>query len=114
MSKHVGEILKKFHPDAYKRIKQIRIIPNGVDLNKFTFSKKTHGYNIAVIGDISYKKDPAAWLQVIGFLKEKVSNQYKLHIAGKPNDAEEGARYSNYFEHFLRESDLQENVKIYG
>ncbi len=114
VSKHVGEILKKFHPDAYKRIKQIRIIPNGVDLNKFTFSKKTHGHNIAVIGDISYKKDPAAWLQVIGFLKEKVSNQYKLHIAGKPNDAGEGARYLNYFEHFLRESDLQENVKIYG
>lgn len=114
VSKHIGEILKKFHPDAYKRIKQIRIIPNGVDLNKFTFSKKTHGYNIAVIGDISYKKDPAAWLQVIGFLKNKINVEYKLHIAGEPSDIEGGLRYSNYFDYFLNQSKLEKNVVIYG
>ncbi|MGC8820019.1 MAG: glycosyltransferase [Fervidobacterium sp.] len=110
VSEPIGEILKRYHTKVYEKIKsKIIIISNGVDLNKFKFSPRNHGYNIAIVANISYKKDPATWLQVIGKLK-KLDERYTIHIAGSFQDL----RYENYFRYFIKDANLEDNVKLYG
>jgi len=66
---HIERILKKYHSKSYDLLKnKIEILPNGVDLNKFIFKIREHGVNMAVVANIDNKKDPAAWMQVIGSL----------------------------------------------
>ena len=107
---HIRDILKRYHSDVYKKIdKKIKVIPNGVDLNKFKFKIYSPGFNIAAVAHINYKKAPEMWLQVIGLLR-KVDKRYTLHIAG---DFQE-IRFANYFEYFIKEAKLEENVKMHG
>jgi len=69
VSGHIERILKKYHSKSYDLLKnKIEILPNGVDLNKFIFKIREHGVNMAVVANIDNKKDPAAWMQVIGSL----------------------------------------------
>ncbi|MEN3043177.1 MAG: glycosyl transferase family A, partial [Fervidobacterium sp.] len=65
VSKHIQTILQTFHKNVYPKINDIQIVPNGVNLNKFKFKNRQHGYDIAIVANIDYKKDPAAWMQVI-------------------------------------------------
>jgi len=110
VAEHMREILEIYHNDTYRKISNmIRIIPNGIDLNKFVFKNRTPGFDIAVVAHISHKKDPAAWLQVAGMLK-KIDRRYVLHIAGEFQEL----RYANYFRHFIEDADLERNIKLYG
>ncbi|MCS7175802.1 glycosyltransferase [Pseudothermotoga sp.] len=107
---HMRDILEDYHSQIYKEVcDKIIIIPNGVDLNKFSFKVHSPGYNLAIVAHINHKKDPAMWLQVIGMLK-KLDERYTLHIAG---DFQE-IRYANYFKHFIKDAGLERNVKLYG
>lgn len=107
---HIREILEVYHEKIYQQIEEkIVVIPNGLDLNKFTFKIHQPGFNIAIVAHINHKKDPAMWLQIIGILKN-IDERYTLHIAG---DFQE-IRYANYFRHFIKEAGLEKNVKLYG
>lgn len=110
VSGHIERILKKYHSKSYDLLKnKIEILPNGVDLNKFIFKIREHGVNMAVVANIDNKKDPAAWMQVIGSLV-KADKRYVLHIAGNFQDI----RYENYFDYFVKENSLEDNLKFYG
>lgn len=110
VSNHMKEILENYHQNIFAQINQkIEIVPNGVNLNRFVFRTRENGYNIAVVANINYKKDPAAWLQVIGYLKT-FDSRYTLHIAGEFQDI----RYENYFKYLIKQVGLEENVKLYG
>ncbi|MEN3008910.1 glycosyltransferase, partial [Pseudothermotoga sp.] len=110
VAEHMRSILENYHSQIYRKMcDKIIIIPNGVDLNKFSFKVHSPGYNLAIVAHINHKKDPAMWLQVIGMLK-KMDERYTLHIAG---DFQE-IRYANYFKHFIKDSGLEKNVKHYG
>ncbi|WP_041082063.1 glycosyltransferase [Thermotoga profunda] len=110
VAEHIGDVLKEYHSNAYEKFRdKIVVVPNGLDLCKFDFRPRGHGYNIAIVALINHRKDPAAWLQVIGYLKQ-IDPRYTLHIAGSFQEI----HYQNYFEHFIKEADLEENVKLYG
>ncbi|WP_241229945.1 glycosyltransferase [Thermosipho globiformans] len=111
VSDHIEDILKNYHSEIYsKHIKnKITIIPNGVNLNRFKFSIKKPGYDLAIVANINHKKAPEMWLQVIQLLKT-IDERYTLHIAGKFQDI----RYANYFNYFIKDSGLEKNVKLYG
>ncbi|MDK2786489.1 MAG: hypothetical protein PWQ80_1168 [Thermotoga sp.] len=107
---HMKDVLKNYHQSVYEKIKdKIKVVPNGVDLNRFRFKVRSPGFNIAVVAHINHKKAPEMWLQVIGFLKN-IDERYILHVAG---DFQE-LRYANYFKYFIKEADLEKNVKLYG
>lgn len=107
---HIREILETYHEKIYQQIKEkIVIIPNGLDLDKFTFKIHQPGYDVAVVAHINHKKNPTMWLQIIKILKN-IDERYTLHIAG---DFQE-IRYANYFKYFIKEADLGKNVKLYG
>lgn len=110
VAEHIKDILKVYHTNVYEQIKnKIIVIPNGLDLNKFIFKIRQPGFNIAVVANINHKKDPAMWLQVMGILK-KIDERYVLHVAGNFQEI----RYANYFKHFVEETSLEKNVKLYG
>ncbi len=78
------------------------IIPNGVDLHKFSIPpKKKAGKKIASVGYINYKKNPALLLYCFKKIHE-YDPEYSLHIAGQFQDS----RFELYFEHFLKNNPL--------
>jgi len=85
------------------------VVFNGVDLDKFKFSVHKPGYDLAIMAHVSYKKNPAMWLQILSRLKN-LDNRYKLHLAGDFQDP----RYKVYFDHAIKEMGLQENLIFYG
>jgi glycosyltransferase involved in cell wall biosynthesis len=57
----------------------------------------------------NYKKNPAAWIQIISKLIE-IDNKYKLHIAGDFQDT----RYKVYFDYIKKEMKREGNVILHG
>ncbi|MDD5529898.1 MAG: glycosyltransferase [bacterium] len=108
VANHIKEILKRKIPDIEKKVK-IEVINNGVDVEKFVYKTRKPGFNIAYVGYINYKKNPAMALQIIKKLVD-IDSRYKLHIAG---DFQE-PRYKVYFEHMIEEMKLKNNVVFYG
>lgn len=85
------------------------VIPNGLSTNKFNYRRRTHGYNLAYVGLINYKKGPMLALQLIKALVD-INKKYKLFIAGEF----EQARYSLYFKQMIKDMKLQKNVFFEG
>ncbi|NLD48584.1 MAG: methyltransferase domain-containing protein [Clostridiaceae bacterium] len=85
------------------------IIPNGIDLTKFTFKERKPGFNIAYVGYINYKKGPMLLLHTFKAICHRDS-RYKLHIAGAFQDD----RYLLYFNQMIREMELENNVIYHG
>jgi glycosyltransferase involved in cell wall biosynthesis len=110
VAEHMKDVLRMYHPDVYKRIEdKIKVIHNGLNLERFRYKPRTRGYNIAVVANINYKKDPTMWLQIMGLLK-KIDPRYNLSIAGDFQDY----RYHFYFHYFIEEAGLRDNVKLFG
>ncbi|ANE41641.1 MAG: glycosyltransferase [Fervidobacterium sp.] len=110
VAEHMKDVIRMYHPDVYKRIEaKIKVIHNGLNLERFKYKPRTRGYNIAVVAHINYKKDPTMWLQIMGLLK-KIDPRYNLSIAGDFQDY----RYHLYFHYFIEEAGLRDNVKLLG
>lgn len=106
---HIKEILLRQIPNIDQKIKAIHVIPNGINLHRFSFKEKNIGYNLAYLGSINYKKGPMLLMHAFMALVE-TNSRYKLFIAGDFQDA----RYKLYFDHMIREMDLQNNIQFSG
>jgi len=84
---------------------KIEVIPNGINLKKWTFKEKKKGYNIAYVGYINYKKGPMLLLHAFKSVFDK-DNKYKLYIAGEFQDE----RYLLYFNQMIKELGIKNNV----
>jgi glycosyltransferase involved in cell wall biosynthesis/SAM-dependent methyltransferase len=109
VSEQMKKIFHQLHHNLDLQSCKEEIVYNGVDLDKFKFSIHKPGYNLAVLAHINYKKNPAAWIQIIGKLKE-IDSKYKLHIAGNFQDP----RYKVYFEYIKKEMKMEDNFILYG
>lgn len=107
VAKHIFEIVNNKLNNAISS-KSI-VIPNGIDLNKYTFKERQKGFNIAYVGYINYKKGPMLLLQLFKSLYDK-DNRYKLYIAGQFQDE----RYVLYFNQMIKEMGLEEHVIFDG
>ncbi len=93
-------VLENFSIDKAKAV----CIPNGVNMNKWTYLERQPGFKVAYVGYINYKKGAMLLLHAFKALYER-DNRYKLYIAGKFQDP----RDSMYFEQMIRELGLQDN-----
>jgi glycosyltransferase involved in cell wall biosynthesis len=110
VAEHMKDAIKMYHPNVYRDIEnKIEVVHNGLNLDKFKYKPRTKGYNIAVVAHVNHKKDPTMWLQIIGYLR-KIDPRYNLSIAGDFQDY----RYHFYFNHFIKDAGLQDNVKLLG
>ncbi|WP_273328085.1 methyltransferase domain-containing protein [Vallitalea guaymasensis] len=106
VAKHIRDyVCEKFKLDTNK----IAVIPNGIDLDKYTFKERRQGYNIAYVGYINYKKGPMLLLHTFKAIHDR-DNRYKLYIAGLFQDE----RYILYFNQMIQEMGLSGNVIYEG
>lgn len=101
----VAEHIQKLVTESFKVPKETtRIIPNGVDLDKWTYKDRNPGFKVAYVGYINYKKGPILLLQTFKAIYD-ADNRYQFHVAGRFQDR----RDSLYFQQMVEEFGLQNN-----
>lgn len=108
VAEHIRDFVSKQLEEVNLKNKSV-VIPNGLKFNKYNFKTRKHGYNLAYVGLINYKKGPMLALQLIKALAD-INKKYKLFIAGKF----EQARYSLYFKQMIKDMNLEKNVFFEG
>ena len=109
VAKHIKEIAIRQEPKLAEMVKNIHLVPNGIDIDKFTFKERARGKNLAFIGGLNFKKGPMLLLHALRELVQS-DNEYKLFIAGTISDA----RYQLYFTQMIQEMGLEKNVQFDG
>ncbi len=104
----VKEALNRAAPAAIQ-CKTHLTIPNGIDLDKITFSNRQRGKNIAYIGNLRMVKNPAFLLQCMQKL-HNLDPGYKLYIAGAFQDG----TLEQYVSHMIDALGLQGTVIFDG
>lgn len=106
----VAEHIQKFVIEKYKINKEKTIIiPNGVNINKWVFKERNHGFKVAYVGYINYKKGPMLLLHTFKAIYDR-DNRYKFYIAGQFQDL----RDSLYFQQMTKEFGLENNFFFEG
>ena len=105
---NIQNIMKTTMPDIEKKVR-IKLIHNGINLNRFKFGEREPGYNIAWIGFINHKKNPPMALQILKKLTDS-DERYKLHIAGHSQDM----KYDLYLDYMAKEMGIFDNINWYG
>ncbi len=82
---YVKDALLKQAPDIENRTKIITI-PNGINLDRYKFTQRQKGKNIACIGYLNMRKNPMFLLQCMQKL-HYLDSQYKLFFGGFFQDA---------------------------
>ena len=84
VTNHLKRILNSQMPGIEKMV-DIVTIENGVNLDKYKLKEREKGFNIAYVGYIHQRKNPALLLQIINKLVT-IDKRYKLYIAGQFQD----------------------------
>lgn len=116
----VAEHIQAFSAERIQKSSQTiypHIIPNGVDLSKFSITpNKEFKGNICFCGYINHKKSPELLMQAFKSIYHgsnvdcKLHVDYKLHVAGQFQDP----RYLYYMEHITDAMNLKEHSKFHG
>ena len=104
---HMLEVTK--HRYAYEWDAKSEVVYNGVDLNAIPLLAPEHGPDIAVVGAINSRKNPAMVLQIRNALRE-AGFDANIHWAGAFQDFD----YEIYLRHMAREMNMESCVKFYG
>lgn len=106
----VAEDIRKYVIENFKVNKEITVvIPNGIDMDKWSFKQRSLGFKVAYVGYINYKKGPMLLLHAAKAIYDQ-DNRYKFYIAGQFQDP----RYSLYFKQMVQEFGLENNFFFEG
>jgi len=106
---HIKNIVVQQVPKLLQIVRGIHVIPNGIDMNRFSFKERSIGKNLAFVGSINHKKGPLLLLHAFRELV-KLDSEYRLFIAGAFQDT----RYQLYFAQMIQEMDLENNIQMDG
>ena len=109
VAEHIKSIVLQQVPNLPDMVKNIYVVPNGINIDKFSFKSRSKGENLAYIGNINFKKGPMLLLHAFRELVQ-TDDKYRLFIAGDFQDA----RYQLYFNQMIKEMDLENNVHFDG
>ncbi|MDR4505570.1 MAG: glycosyltransferase [Candidatus Scalindua sp.] len=109
VAEHIKHIVLQQVPDLPEKVKNIHIVPNGIDLNKFPLKERPRGKNLAFLGHINFKKGPMLLLHAFRELAQ-TDGEYRLCIAGEFQEI----RYRLYFNQMIEEMGLEEKVRFDG
>jgi hypothetical protein len=108
VAKFMSALSHNVIPDLDRKT-NIRVIYNGINLKKFKFRENIPGFNLAIVGYIHLRKNPALWPDVLSKLV-KIDERYTLHIAGEYQQLE----CKLYLEHIINNLGIRENIIFYG
>jgi len=95
-------------PDIESRTR-IVVIPNGVNLDKHSFTKRKAGKNIASVGYLNMKKNPMLLLQCMQKL-HYIDPEYKLFFGGSFQEI----KIEQYLKHMVKALDIEDVVFFDG
>ena len=98
-------VLERYNIDNKKAV----FIPNGININKYKYSNRSKGFNLAYVGYINYKKGPMLLLHTFKAVYD-IDKRYKLYIAGEFQDY----RDYMYFQQMIKELGMEENIIFEG
>ena len=108
VSDDIRELLNEHNPHIAQQT-DVRLIPNGIDCDRFTSDATPNCTDIAWVGRLEMKKNPMLFLQIMQQLVQR-NPAYKLHVAGEFNDV----RVYRYLRHLIAEMKLDQNIIFYG
>lgn len=79
---HIKELVARGHNWKPEYEEKVRIIPCGVDLDRFTFKERSPGFNIGIVSEIWGSKGSDLVLQVALKLKS-IDSRYNIQWLGK-------------------------------
>lgn len=82
------------------------VIPNGVDLDRFAPQPWAGLHRIGVVANVSGKKCPEMWLQVLSVLPD----HFSLHVAGRMDDK----RFAYYLPHMAERLGVADRFHLDG
>lgn len=91
-------------PDLERKV-HIRVISNAIECDRFANNRSKTMTDIAWVGRIEMKKNPAMLLQIMQKLVA-IDPAYRLHVAGVCNDL----RMSRYLSHLIGQFGLRQNI----
>ena len=99
--------------DAYESCPQIKNVPytmvyNGINLDKFVFSKRTKGKRICFSGHVNYKKNPMLTIQILKKLL-KIDEEYRIDWAGDHQDI----RIKKYLNYILKDMGIEDKLTFH-
>jgi len=109
VAEHIKNIVIQQVPGLPDIVGNIHIVPNGIDMNKFSFKDRPRGRNLAYIGNVNFKKGPMLLLHAFRELVQK-DDKYRLFVAGSFQDA----RYQLYFDQMIKEMGMEDNIRFNG
>ncbi len=109
VAQHIRNIVIQQVPNLPELVNNIHIVPNGIDLEKFSFKERARGKNIAFVGSLNSRKGPMLLLHAFRELVQRDS-EYRLFMAGAVQDD----RYPLYFSQMMQEMDMESNIKFDG
>ncbi len=104
VSRDVQDILRMRWPDLERKV-HIRVISNAIECDRFANNRSKTMTDIAWVGRIEMKKNPAMLLQIMQKLVA-IDPAYRLHVAGVCNDL----RMSRYLSHLIGQFGLRQNI----
>lgn len=105
---HMQQLFEQYFPEAARQVNG-DVILNGVDLDRFTFKERTHGFNLAYIGYINHRKNPSLLLQCIYQLVQQ-DKRYRLYVAGVHQEK----IFAVYWNQMIQIMGLQDHVMMEG
>lgn len=103
----IDEYIKNYVERQYGKVNGAVVIPNGVDLNKFTLGEKKRNNKIAVTGYLTRKKGIGELMLIAKSLPE-----YEFHLAGKyqENDIADWMKFKKPDNVFINEWKYEDSL----
>lgn len=101
---HVEQIVQADFPDV--DLPETVVIRNGVDLDRFQPQPWAGLNRVGVVANVSGKKNPEMWLQVLAFLPD----YWSLHVAGRMYDR----RFAHYLPHMAQKLGVADRFHLDG
>lgn len=103
----VLNILRSRRADIARQT-DVRVIHNAIECARFTSSAPKVMTDIAWVGGLEMKKNPALFIQIMAKLAA-IEPACRLHVAGQFSDL----RTSRYLSHLIARTGLKEHIKFY-
>lgn len=107
----VSEYVKQIGTGYFPWMEKGVVIPNLIDIDKFPFHDREKGYNLLMLGRISYVKNLPFVLDMFNELL-KLDSRYKLHIVGDIHEKELVYYLQNYIQKLKLEGKIIEHGHI--
>ena len=105
---HIRDIVCRQVPELAQKTR-VHLVPNAVNGERFPLMPHRHGFELAFLGNINYKKGPMLLLHAFHALHQ-ADPRYRLHIGGAIQDE----RYFHYFNQLGSELGLGGAIRFYG